>query len=234
MTCRGQEANGFQQHNHFKRRRVWRIGRTTRLPTRRPAVWQNDLNSVPPFIVGLVGALVFGWWIFPELLFSRQDQPVQFSHETHLKDASLDCSVCHHLRADGTFDALPSTKDCAVCHSQMLGKSEAERVFFNEYVKKGKEVDWKVYQKQPDNVFFSHAVHSLATCNNCHEFSERELCSTCHLDMASSKKPPVFRENRISGYSQDTMKMWQCEACHANPNHLGSTNASNACFVCHK
>lgn len=47
MTCRGQEANGFQQHNHFKRRRVWRIGRTTRLPTRRPAVWQNDLNSVP-------------------------------------------------------------------------------------------------------------------------------------------------------------------------------------------
>ena len=26
------------------------------------------------------------------------------------------CSVCHHLRADGTFDALPSTKDCAVCH----------------------------------------------------------------------------------------------------------------------
>ena len=105
-----------------------------------------------PFIVGLVVALVFGWWIFPELLFSRQDQPVQFSHETHLKDASLDCSVCHHLRADGTFDALPSTKDCAVCHSQMLGKSEAERVFFNEYVKKGKEVDWKVYQKQPDNV----------------------------------------------------------------------------------
>lgn len=56
-----------------------------------------------PFIVGLVVALVFGWWIFLNL-FSRQDQPVQFSHETHLKDASLDCSVCHHLRAaDGTF-----------------------------------------------------------------------------------------------------------------------------------
>ena len=95
-------------------------------------------------------------------------------------------------------------------------------------------MDWKVYQKQPDNVFFSHAVHSLNTCNNCHSFSERELCSTCHLDVTASKNPPVFRENRLSGYSQNTMKMWQCEACHADPNHLGSTNASNACFVCHK
>ena len=141
-----------------------------------------------PFIVGLVVALVFGWWIFPELLFSRQDQPVQFSHETHLKDASLDCSVCHHLRADGTFDALPSTKDCAVCHSQMLGKSEAERVFFNEYVKKGKEVDWKVYQKQPDNVFFSHAVHSLATCNNCHE----SYAGTCPWCSSRTRPCPTF------------------------------------------
>lgn len=186
-----------------------------------------------PFIVGLVVALVFGWWIFPELLFSRQDQPVQFSHETHLKDASLDCSVCHHLRADGRSTPALYKGLCCLPFADARQK-RGRTVFFNEYVKKGKEVDWKVYQKQPDNVFFSHAVHSLATCNNCHEFSERELCSTCHLDMASSKKPPVFRENRISGYSQNTMKMWQCEACHANPNHLGSTNASNACFVCHK
>lgn len=92
-----------------------------------------------PFIVGLVVALVFGWWIFPELLFSRQDQPVQFSHETHLKDASLDCSVCHHLRADGRSTPCPLQRT-VLSASQMLGKSEAERVFFNEYVKKGKEV----------------------------------------------------------------------------------------------
>lgn len=187
-----------------------------------------------PFVLGLVVALVFGWWIFPELLFSRQEQPVQFSHETHLKDASLQCSACHHLRADGTFAGLPTTRDCAACHSQLLGKSKAERDFVDNYVKKGREVKWLTYQKQPDNVFFSHAVHSLATCNSCHDFSERELCSNCHVDVTQGKFPPVFRENRLSGYSQSTMKMWQCEQCHANPSHLGSTNASNACFVCHK
>ncbi len=187
-----------------------------------------------PFIVGLVVALVFGWWLFPELLFSKQEQPVAFSHETHLMDASLDCTVCHHLRADGSFFALPTTKDCAVCHSQMMGTSKAERDYVNNYVKTGKEVKWLTYQKQPDNVYFSHAAHSLQQCNTCHQFSQRELCEQCHIDVLASKNPPVFRENRLTGYSQSTMKMWQCERCHANPNHLGSTNASNACFVCHK
>ena len=39
---------------------------------------------------------------------------------------------------------------------------------------------------------------------------------------------PAYYENRISGYSKDTMKMWECERCHA------SMGTSNACFVCHK
>lgn len=187
-----------------------------------------------PFILGLVVALVFGWWLFPELMFSRQEQPVQFSHDTHLKDAALDCSVCHYLRADGTFSGLPTSSDCVVCHRQVLGKSQQEREYVTEFIRKDKEVDWLTYQKQPDNVYFSHAVHSLITCNACHQFTEKELCTKCHLNVTASKYPPVFRENRISGYSRNTMKMWQCEACHANRNHLGSTNASNACFVCHK
>lgn len=108
MTCRGQEANGFQQHNHFKRRRVWRIGRTTRLPTRRPAVWQNDLNSVPhrsSSVLSLRSCLAGGF----SRNFCSADRinPCSFSHETHLKDASLDCSVCHHLRADGRSTPCP-------------------------------------------------------------------------------------------------------------------------------
>lgn len=187
-----------------------------------------------PFIVGLVVALVFGWWFSRNFCSADRINPCSSAMRRISRMLLWTArSVTISVRT-GRSTPCPLQRTVLSCHSQMLGKSEAERVFFNEYVKKGKEVDWKVYQKQPDNVFFSHAVHSLATCNNCHEFSERELCSTCHLDMASSKKPPVFRENRISGYSQNTMKMWQCEACHANPNHLGSTNASNACFVCHK
>lgn len=187
-----------------------------------------------PFLVGLVVALVFGWWIFPALMFSSSEQPVPFSHTVHIKDAGLDCSVCHYVRADGTFNGLPSTKDCAVCHSQLLGKSKEEKDFYSNYVQTGKEVKWLVYQKQPDNVYFSHAFHSQATCNNCHQFTTAELCMHCHINPVATTYPPVHKENILTGYSKDTSKMWQCEQCHANPNHLGITSANNACFVCHK
>lgn len=190
------------------------------------------LCGVAPFFVGIVVALVFGWWLFPTLMFNSQEQPVQFTHDTHVNVAGLDCNYCHKIRPDGTFSAIPTTKECAVCHQVLLGESRAERVFWDEYIRPGKEVAWLIYQKQPDNVFFSHAPHSLENCNNCHEFSKTELCLFCHVNVKD--KAPTYHENRLSGYSKDTMKMWQCERCHANPNHLAGTAANNACFVCHK
>ncbi len=197
MTCRGQEANGFQQHNHFKRRRVWRIGRTTRLPTRRPAVWQNDLSSVPhrsSSVLSLRSCLAGGF----SRNFCSADRINPCSSAMRRISRMLlwtARSVTISVRT-GRSTPCPLQRTVLSAIRRCSAKARPDGSL-NEYVKKGKEVDWKVYQKQPDNVFFSHAVHSLATCNNCHEFSERELCSTCHLDMASSKKPPVFRENRI-------------------------------------
>ena len=190
------------------------------------------LCGVMPFVLGLAAALVFGWWIFPALLFSSEEQPVNFTHKSHVHDAGLECSYCHYLREDGTYSAFPSTEECAVCHRVLLGDSKAERKFWNDYVRTGKDVKWLVYQKQPDNVFFSHGPHSQETCNNCHNFSQKELCGFCHPSMGHGT--PEYKQNRISGYSKDTMKMWQCERCHANPNHLAGTAANNACFVCHK
>jgi len=190
------------------------------------------LCAVMPFLLGLVFALVFGWWLFPGILFSEQEQPVNFTHKTHVADAGLECSYCHHLRADGTFAAFPTTEECAVCHRHLLGTSDEELAFWNNYVRTGKNVNWLVYQKQPDNAFFSHAPHSLANCNSCHNYSDKQLCSLCHPSVQDGA--PVYKQNRLTGYTEYTMKMWQCERCHANPNHLASTAANNACFTCHK
>ncbi len=193
----------------------------------------SRLCGFAPLILGFVVALVFGWWIFPELMYASREQPVAFSHETHVTEAGMDCVDCHSLRDDGTFAAFPTTQDCAECHIVALGDSEAERFFIENYVETGREVDWLVYQKQPDNVYFSHATHSMESCNMCHTFSQQELCQFCHIALDKGYSP-AMEENRISGYSKNTMKMWQCEACHADPNHLAGTNANNACFVCHK
>ncbi len=140
------------------------------------------------------------------------------------------CEECHFIREDGSFNGLPNTASCAACHEEAVSESAEEKRFIDEYVKKGREIrnEWLVYQKQPDNVFFSHAVHSLERCANCHtEFeTTQQFCNICHLDVASTTTPPVYKENRISTYSVNTMKMPECEACHANPGHYGTTNAS--------
>ena len=126
----------------------------------------------------------------------------------------------------------------------LMQKELKQPVAFNhvlqDYVQTGREIrsEWLIYLKQPDNVFFSHAAHSVGRCATCHtEYEEAPgtLCAVCHMDMSKVSTPPVYSENRLSGYPKGTMLMWDCERCHANPNHLSpATNANNACFVCHK
>ncbi len=197
------------------------------------------LSGLGPFIVGLVVALILGWWVLPGLMLVEAKQPIAFNHVAHIDGAGMECSQCHYVREDGTFHGRPTTADCAECHADAMSDNPEDIRFVNEYVKTGKEIrdEWLIYQKQPDNVFFSHAAHSVERCGTCHTEYEEDptlLCNQCHLDMAKTTTPPVYKENRLSGYSKDTMIMWTCENCHAQPTHLSSANTSNACFVCHK
>ncbi len=190
--------------------------------------------SAAPFFIGVVAALVVGWWFFPKALFSEQHQPVKFSHKLHMEEAGMECATCHYFNEDGSYHGLPTTEDCAACHADMLGENPEEVKFITDYVDREREVNWLVYQKQPDNVFFSHAVHTLDNCGQCHDYNEAEMCSHCHPNVAEMDEPPAYHENRLTKYSKDTMKMYTCEECHALADHRENTNASNACFVCHK
>lgn len=172
-------------------------------------------------LIGLVGALVVGWVVFPKVLYSQKTQPIRFSHTIHAQQG-LDCEQCHKLGPDGRFAGLPTTESCAECHADETGDDSANGKeidkFVRDYVKTGAQVPWLVYQYQPDNVFFSHAAHQGFKCSQ----------AECHPDVANMDNPPVYQQNRISGYSKETMRMWQCERCHA------SMGTSNACYVCHK
>ncbi|GAB6060904.1 cytochrome c3 family protein [Desulfonatronum parangueonense] len=178
-----------------------------------------------PFVVGFVAALIFGWLIMPQLLFSKKTQPLVFTHQNHVELYGMSCEDCHFYRSDGSFSGIPSNAQCADCHSFALGDHPDEIRFVEEFYEKGIEVPWLVYQYQPDNVFFSHAAH-------------REYdCTTCHPDVGSSNTLPPYFENRLTKYSKDTMKMKTCERCHATvaaeePERF--FGAANACQICHK
>ncbi|GAB7022605.1 cytochrome c3 family protein [Salidesulfovibrio brasiliensis] len=122
---------------------------------------------------------------------------------------------------------------------------KAELDYLVKFAIPGKEIPWLNYQYQPDNVFFSHAAHQNlviadlkemeidldgVTVSKIEEIEESDQnCDLCHLKgIATNDTPPPFERNIISGYSKMTMKMWQCERCHAQMGQV------NACYVCHK
>jgi hypothetical protein len=212
--------------------------------------------------VGAIVALAFGWWIFPDMLYSKQAQPFFYSHSVHINDVGLDCADCHSFREDGSFTGLPTLANCADCHAEIMtevpgpgatadhrARYEAEKIFVEQYVSQSKEVPWLVHQYQPDNVFFSHAAH-FNKCYTCHLTMKgklnlgtpekpQKLCVTCHPSLQKLDKNVPVEVNALTGYSRTTMKMWECERCHAHPGHFyndgkGRTFANNACSTCHK
>lgn len=187
------------------------------------------------FSAGVALSLGFGWYAFPQLLYKRAAQPLQFNHEIHMGEkAGMSCQDCHSVRDDGTFSGIPVIEKCAPCHAQPLGTTEAEKILVEQYVTPGKEIMWHVYSRQPDNVFFPHAVH----LNNA-----KLKCEDCHGDHGKTKALRSYEENRVSGYSRDIwgpsigrvtsqkrpgMKMDDCVDCH------NEKNVQAGCLACHK
>jgi hypothetical protein len=194
------------------------------------------------FILGLVASLVLGWVIFPQLLYSKKTQPIDFNHALHNELVEDGCESCHFFREDGTYSGAPKLAQCIECHEEVQGESEEEEKFVTQYVAKGREVPWLVYARQPDCVFFSHIAHV--------KMGQME-CVTCHGHIGESESLKMYEENRLTGYSRDIwgkniagikwnswdrMKMDDCSDCHQKNNvNQGSVQTNKGgCFVCHK
>jgi len=197
-----------------------------------PGSWRF-LTPIALFIVGFVALLFIGWIIFPALLYSEKQQPIDFSHKLHVDEVG-ECEGCHFFRDDGSFSGIPKLENCIECHEEPLGEHPEEARLIREYIEPGKEVPWHVYSLQPDCVFFSHAAHV--------KMAEQE-CATCHGPIGELDHTKPYQRNRITGYSRDIwgysiagfkknswdrMKMDDCAECHEK------NGTNNACFVCHK
>ena len=194
------------------------------------------------FFIGFMASLFVGWAVFPQLLYSKIDQPIGFNHALHNELVDDGCQSCHFFREDGTFAGTPKLAQCIDCHEEVLGESEDEYRFVTEYVEKDREVPWLIYSRQPDCVFFSHSAHVLKA---------NMECVTCHGHIGTSDHLKPYEENRITGYSRDiwghnisrinkdpwdSMKMNDCSNCHLETKGMQSSVQTDreACFVCHK
>lgn len=185
------------------------------------------------FVIGFVASSITGWVVFPKLLYSKQNQPINFNHELHMGEVEDGCESCHFYRDDGSFAGVPKLAQCTDCHeAEPMSEDPDEVKFAEEYVANEKEVPWLIYARQPDCVFFSHAAHKDTDC------------VTCHGPIGESTQLKVYEENRLTGYSRDIwgqniggfkknswdrMKMDDCAECHEK-----ETGSKGPCFQCHK
>jgi hypothetical protein len=144
---------------------------------------------------------------------------VDFSHKTHAGKAGAKCDDCHSFRADGSFAGVPTLDKCSGCHAAAMGDTQAEKQFIEKYVTPQREPAWHVNARQPENVYFSHAVHVKRASLK---------CERCHGDQGSSASLRAYREDRISGYPQGLLTMDDCIACHREQ------HKENSCLDCHK
>jgi hypothetical protein len=194
------------------------------------------------FILGLAASLILGWVVFPKLLYSQKKQPIDFNHALHMEQVDNGCESCHYFREDGTYAGVPKLAACIDCHEEVMGESENEAKFVEEYVARNREVPWLIYSRQPDCVYFSHAAHIIKA---------KMECETCHGHIGESESLKVYEENRITGYSRDIwgknmagfkrntydrMKMDDCSECHVKENVKQNSvqTLKGGCFVCHK
>jgi hypothetical protein len=199
----------------------------------KPGTWRF-LIPIIAFAMGFGPHFLLGWVIFPQLLYGKKQQPIDFSHKIHVAELG-ECESCHYFRGDGSFTGIPDLASCLECHEEQMGEHPEEARLIKEYVEPGREIPWLIYARQPQCVFFSHAAHVVK--------GEME-CATCHGPVGDSDHTKPYYYNRLTKYSRDIwgsnpagykkhtwdrMKMDDCAECHEEKKGI-----KEACFVCHK
>lgn len=151
------------------------------------------------------------------------EQPIQFTHERHVKTLGMDCQYCHAGARKGIHAGVPSTKVCMGCHAQVDSTGRPELDKLKDYYAKGEEIPWVKVHDLPDYVYFSHKRHVTAGLD----------CQECHGQVQD-----MTVNQRVA-----TLKMGWCLDCHAQHESVDKNYGTKAelrraelkdCWTCHK
>ena len=131
------------------------------------------------------------------------EQPIKFSHVTHVQNNKIECQFCHWTVAKSPFAAIPEAETCMGCHKLVSGTRDdqkAEIKKLQDFYSAGTPIPWIKVHVMPDHVKFNHKRHVKAgvTCQECHgqipempvvqRVSSMKMgwCIDCHRQRGSS------------------------------------------------
>ena len=141
----------------------------------------------------------------------KPEQPIKFSHVTHVQKNKMECQFCHWTAAKSPYASIPEVETCMGCHQLIGGKTEEQQkeiAKIREIYEKGEPIPWVKVHVTPDYVKFNHKRHVKAGVG----------CQECHGQI-----PEMETVERVT-----SMKMGWCVDCHRE------RGASIDCAVCHR
>lgn len=168
------------------------------------------------------------------------EQPVPYSHATHVGQLGLDCVYCHNTVDKAAMAAIPPAATCMNCHTSIHYKSDKLAPVREAYAG-GEPVKWVKVHDVPDYVYFNHSAHVTrgVGCESCHGRIDKMVevyqakpltmgwCLDCHREPSKHLRAP----NRITemGYPYDE------EAGAGKQRAIdNSINPSLDCSTCHR
>lgn len=148
------------------------------------------------------------------------EQPIDFSHKTHVLENQVPCEYCHSDARKSKFSGIPPVRTCIGCHSVIDGKggrteeeisnlNQEEQDLIQHKINEIKKVrkywddkqpiPWNRMHDLPDFAYFSHKRHLSIGFD----------CTECHGDV-SQVKVPVPQEK----FGEIPLSMGWCMTCH--------------------
>ncbi|ACY15243.1 cytochrome c3 family protein [Haliangium ochraceum] len=166
------------------------------------------------------------------------EQPVEFDHRHHVRDAGIPCLYCHSGAETSSSAGVPATAVCMGCHAQIWTTSPllapVRESFFGD-----RPIRWNRVHRLPDFAFFHHGIHvqSGVDCSECHGrvgdmahvYRVAPLsmawCLDCHRergeqprstpDARTGLRGQVFTASRVPApIPQPVPRQLTCSACH--------------------
>ena len=142
-----------------------------------------------------------------KLPLAPPEQPLPFSHKTHVGQAAIKCLDCHAIKDPGFQAGYPKEAACMGCHVAVKKDSPAIQKLA-AWARSKTPAPWVKIYSVPEYVWFSHDVHVKGV---------KLECAACHGPVAE----------REALYKEKPTNMFSCMACHSQ------RGASNGCDVCH-